>query len=213
MITRNTAYSNGTHYKRIPAFSLLIACTTLALRRFWRHSPLLSPLLTPEHGASAFSIQLELADLIALGILPWKGGRKKKVLARAPGFLISSLSLRCIGAFSLVSPPLCGTQSWPVPTTHCLCVCVCVCMERSFPWERSAENGQGLRFLSVRWLQTRLRVHKGDLIHHVVNSLKLSPSVSGHHVMKRFLTKVILGKSNPGLALWPQFLGGLFSLA
>lgn len=125
MITRNTAYSNGTHYKRIPAFSLLIACTTLALRRFWRHSPLLSPLLTPEHGASAFSIQLELADLIALGILPWKGGRKKKVLARAPGFLISSLSLRCIGAFSLVSPPLCGTQSWPVPTTHCLCVCVC----------------------------------------------------------------------------------------
>lgn len=126
MITRNTAYSNGTHYKRIPAFSLLIAWTTLALRRFWRHSPLLSPLLTPEHGASAFSIQLELADLIALGILPWKGGRKKKLLARAPGFLISSLSLRCIGAFSLVSPPLCGTQSWPVPTTHCLCVCVCV---------------------------------------------------------------------------------------
>lgn len=36
--------------------------------------------------------------------------------------------------------------------------------------------------------------HKGDLIHHVVNSLELSAHVSGHHVIKRFLTKVILGR-------------------
>lgn len=37
------------------------------------------------------------------------------------------------------------------------------------------------------------RGRKGDLIHHVVNSLELSPHVSGHHVIKRFLTKGHVG--------------------
>lgn len=40
--------------------------------------------------------------------------------------------------------------------------------------------------------------HKGDLIHHAVNGLELSPHVSGHHVIKRVLTKVILGRETWG---------------
>lgn len=35
--------------------------------------------------------------------------------------------------------------------------------------------------------------HKGDLIHQVENSLELALHVSGHHVIKTFLAKVILG--------------------
>lgn len=42
------------------------------------------------------------------------------------------------------------------------------------------------------------RGHEGDLIHHVGNSLELSPCVSEHHVIKRFLTEVILGRETWG---------------
>ena len=72
-------------------------------------------------------------------------------------------------------------------------------MEQSFPWERSEENGQGPHFLFL-WDGCRHGTggHKGDLIHHGENSLELSASVSGHHVIKRFLTKVIWGKETWG---------------
>lgn len=129
---------------------------------FWRHSPSALTSLNPEYGTSAFSIQLALAVLIALGILPWKGG--KKLLAGAPGFLISSLYQWCIGAQSFAERVLTGQPFllWTAALTcshHTVCVSVCVClrMERSFPWERSAENGQGPHFLSLRRLQTRFR--------------------------------------------------------
>lgn len=44
----------------------------------------------------------------------------------------------------------------------------------------------------------RFRGHKGDLIHQVENSLELTPHVSGHHVIKTFLAKVILGRETWG---------------
>lgn len=57
---------------------------------------------------------------------------------------------------------------------------------------------RGLHFLSLRRLHTRFKGHKGDFIHHVENSLELSPHVSGYQVITRFLTKVILGRETQG---------------
>lgn len=85
------------------------------------------------------------------------------------------------------------------PHSVCVAVCVCLCTEQSFPWERSEENGQGPHFLFL-WDGCRHGTggHKGDLIHHGENSLELSASVSGHHVIKRFLTKFIWGRETWG---------------
>lgn len=74
---------------------------------------------------------------------------------------------------------------------HTVCVPVCVCLrtEQSFPWEWSAENRRGPHILSPGWLWTEFRGHQGALIHHVENSLTLSPSVYVHRVIKFFFWK------------------------
>lgn len=175
--------------------------TTFPLRFFfsWGCSRLLSPLLTLSMEHLLFFIHMELAGLLALGMLPWKW--KKHFW---PGPLAFSLAVSSSNAykpraslkeFSLVSPPLCGSQPWPVPTAQCVSVSVCVCLhEQSFPWERGVENRDRGHIYSLWDCCKRSSGHKGDLIHHVMNSLELSPRVSGHHVIRGFLTKVILGR-------------------
>ncbi|KAG7485399.1 hypothetical protein JOB18_009782 [Solea senegalensis] len=52
--------------------------------------------------------------------------------------------------------------------------------------------------------------HKGDLIHHVVNTLELLSHVSGHHGIKRILTKVIWGRETWEKTSENDFLASFF---
>ena len=156
--------------------------------------------LNPEYGTSAFSIQLELAILIALGILPWKGG-KKNFWPGAPGLLISSPSKWCIGAQSLAERVLTGQPSplWTAALT-CSHLIVCLCVHEAVISMRKGVQrmDRGRIFFSWDGCRCGSGGHKGDLIHHVENSLELSPHVSEHQVITRFLTKVILGRETWG---------------
>lgn len=86
MFTQNTIYLGGMYEKAnscIQFNSLWSAVNYISLKAFLKaFLPALTS-LNPEYGTSAFSIQFELAILIALGILPWKG-EKKKTFGRGP---------------------------------------------------------------------------------------------------------------------------------
>lgn len=84
---------------------------------------------------------------------------------------------------------------------HTVCVCVCLSAHGAvISMRKECREWTGAAFSFSEAAADAAQGHKGDLIHHVVNSPELSAHVSGHHVIKRFLTKVILGR---GTWCWP----------